>query len=139
MLRARNVRRATFPRRCAALLVGLMSLSIACRQSDTDAADIRIDVTLTTSPPRVGASGIEIGLSNGRGEPVSGAVVQVEGNMNHAGMRPSFASLTESSPGRHSGSIEFTMGGDWFLIVEARLPDGRRARRQIDVPGVQTR
>jgi hypothetical protein len=29
------------------------------------------------------------------------------------------------------------MAGDWFILVRATLPDGRKLERQVDVPGVQ--
>ena len=28
------------------------------------------------------------------------------------------------------------MGGDWFILVRAELPDGRSMERKVDVPGV---
>jgi hypothetical protein len=64
--------------------------------------------------------------------------VRVEGNMNHAGMRPSFADLHETEPGRYTGTLRFTMGGDWFLLVQATLPDGNQVEQKIDVPGVRS-
>jgi hypothetical protein len=58
--------------------------------------------------------------------------------MNHAGMVPEFAQAREMAPGRYQGDLEFTMGGDWFILVRAKLPDGRALERKIDVPGVDT-
>jgi hypothetical protein len=29
------------------------------------------------------------------------------------------------------------MAGDWFILVKATLPDGRKLERQVDVPGVK--
>jgi hypothetical protein len=31
------------------------------------------------------------------------------------------------------------MGGDWFILVNAKLPDGKSVERRIDVPGVKAR
>jgi hypothetical protein len=31
------------------------------------------------------------------------------------------------------------MGGDWFVLVSARLADGRQLKRKVDVPGVKSR
>ncbi len=62
--------------------------------------------------------------------------VAIEGNMNHAGMKPSFAELTERGAGVYDGDLEFTMGGDWFILVTATLPDGSQLERKVDVKGV---
>jgi hypothetical protein len=35
--------------------------------------------------------------------------------------------------------MELTMAGDWFLLLEAELADGRRIERTIDVPNVLRR
>ena len=58
--------------------------------------------------------------------------------MNHAGMVPVFADAVEIAPGRYRADLEFTMSGDWFILVRADLPDGRSMERKIDVPGVDT-
>jgi len=57
--------------------------------------------------------------------------------MNHAGMRPVFADLAEGDPGRFQGEIEFTMGGDWFLLLSGKSTEGERFRVKVDLPGVQ--
>jgi sensor domain CHASE-containing protein len=54
-------------------------------------------------------------------------------------MRPVFASAREVSPGTYEAPLELTMGGDWFLLVDARLPDGGTLHRQVDLPGVRSR
>ena len=43
---------------------------------------------------------------------------------------------SETAPGRYQADLEFTMGGDWFILVRAELLDGRSMERKIDVPGV---
>lgn len=70
-------------------------------------------------------------------KPVSGARVRLEGNMTHAGMSPVFAEAIEVEPGRYRATLEFTMGGDWVVLVHAVLPDGRKVERQFDVKGVR--
>jgi hypothetical protein len=51
-------------------------------------------------------------------------------------MVPVFADAVEVEPGRYRAELEFTMGGDWFLLVDAETRDGRTLRWQRDVPGV---
>jgi hypothetical protein len=70
--------------------------------------------------------------------PIVGARVELEGNMSHAGMVPVFAQATEIEPGLYQADLEFTMGGDWFILVRADLPDGRSMERQMDVPAVDS-
>jgi hypothetical protein len=70
------------------------------------------------------------------GELIENAELELEANMSHAGMVPVFASGREVAPGKYEASLEFTMGGDWFILVHAELPDGRSLERTIDLPGV---
>lgn len=129
------------PWRTAARLTLVLALTggLACRRADTSAPDLRAELTLLPTPPLVGESAVTLHLTDAGGAPLAGATVRLEGNMNHAGMKPSFADLKEEAPGRYAGTLNFTMGGDWFVIVTATLSDGRRVERKIDVPGVRVR
>jgi hypothetical protein len=69
---------------------------------------------------------------------LTGADVRIEGNMSHPGMQPVLAEAEEVKPGVYSATIEFTMGGDWFFIIESTLPDNRVIEHQINVPGVSS-
>ena len=71
------------------------------------------------------------------GEPVAGAAAELEANMSHPGMEPVLATAAEVAPGKYEAPLTFSMGGDWFVLVEAALPDGRTLHRQVDVPGVR--
>jgi hypothetical protein len=53
-------------------------------------------------------------------------------------MVPVFATASEVTPGEYRAELEFTMGGDWFILVRADLPDGRSMERMVEVPGVDT-
>ena len=109
----------------------------ACGGVEDAQAAARVEVQVDPSPPRMGPSSLNIRLTDESGQPVTGAVVRVEGNMNHAGMKPVFTDLTESEPGRYAGTLEFTMGGDWFLLINARLPDGTTISHKEDIHGVK--
>jgi hypothetical protein len=129
----------------ARLVAGLLGLALlataaACSRLDDEggAPDVAVSVVVSPDPPAVGEAHVEVGLAGADGRPLPGATVQVEGNMNHAGMTPVFADLEETAPGLHEGALEFTMGGDWFLLVRGELADGRRLERQVDVKGVRT-
>jgi hypothetical protein len=59
--------------------------------------------------------------------------------MSHPGMKPVLATAREVAPGQYEAALELTMAGDWYLLVEARLRDGRTLHRQIDLRGVRPR
>ena len=96
-------------------------------------------MALDPSPPVVGDNHLSLTLADATGAPLKGAEVKVEGNMNHAGMTPSFADLKEVEPGKYAGTLKFTMGGDWFLLVSAKTSDGKAVERKFDVPGVKSK
>ena len=117
-------------------LILLLTLSACRRGSSQDIPEIGIDLTVNPNPPGVGAATLSLVLSDAQGHPIDGAIIEVEGNMSHAGMAPVFTQAVETEPGHYEAPIEFTMGGDWFVLVKATLPDGRQLERQIDLPAV---
>lgn len=136
--------RAPADERRAAVAVGMISLMLAlfgmiltvgCSRPVEPAAVIEHEIT--PQPLKVGFSTITLRLTDAAGRPINGAGVKLEGTMTHPGMRPVFSEAVETGPGRYRSSIEFTMGGDWVIIVYVTLPDGRRLERQLDVKGVQ--
>lgn len=120
-----------------ALLLGL-GLVCGCSPKAEAPQALKFEVALDPARPAVGAAKVSVRLTDAAGAPVTSAEVRVEGNMNHAGMKPSFAELHEEEPGVYRGAIEFTMGGDWYLLITAKTPDGAIAEHKIDVAGVQT-
>lgn len=132
-VRPRSRPGALFP----ALLVALMLA--ACSGGGTGEGGLSVSYRLDPAPPAVGSAAIELRLVDPEGKPVTGAQVELEANMNHAGMTPTFATLTEAEGGRYDGQVEFTMGGDWFLLMNATLPDGRTVERTLDVKGVRSK
>ena len=117
-------------------LLLLFLLLAGCSRGVGDLPDVAVDLFVEPSPPRIGPVTVTVALRDAGGQPITGASVDLEGNMNHAGMVPVFADAVEVAPGRYQADLEFTMGGDWFILVRADLPDGRSMERQIDVPGV---
>ncbi len=120
------------------LLVVFVLALTGCRRGAGQVHDVSVDLSIHPNPPQVGPATVTVFLHGAEGQPITGAVVQLEGNMSHAGMKPVFADAQEVTPGRYRATLEFTMGGDWFIIVRASLPDGRSLERQIEVPGVRT-
>lgn len=120
------------------VLLAILILLAGCRRAgQNDLAGIGVNVTVNPNPPQVGQAAVTVTLSEADGQPITGAEVELEGNMTHAGMAPTLAQPSEVSPGRYEAALDFTMAGDWFILVRATLPDGRKLERQVDVPGVK--
>lgn len=122
--------------------LAMLLLALACGgcgRTAIDTTDVRCDLKLTPSPPSVGDADAVLELANPDGSPLTGATVRLEGNMNHAGMKPSFADLRETEPGHYAGTLKFTMGGDWFVLVTAQTADGKSVQHKLDIPGVQAK
>jgi hypothetical protein len=92
---------------------------------------------LTPQPPHEGKETVTVDLTGPAKKPLTGATVKIEGNMSHAGMKPVFGDGKEVKPGRYEVPLEFTMGGDWFLLIDVKLADGRSMTRKVDVPAVR--
>jgi hypothetical protein len=121
-------------------LVAVITASGCQRPSTTDnSEDVKLDLTLQPDPPTVGQATATVQLEGKDGKPVEGATVKLEFNMNLAGMTPVFADAKEMKPGQHEATLELTMGGDWFVLVNATLADGRKLSRKVDVRGVKSR
>jgi hypothetical protein len=108
----------------------------ACGRGGRDLPEVGVELVIEPAPPRIGPAVVTVALRDAGGQPIRGAVVKLEGNMSHAGMVPVLAEATEMAEGRYRADLEFTMGGDWFILVQATLPDGRYMERTVDVPGV---
>jgi hypothetical protein len=93
---------------------------------------VRFDFQIAPQPPRVGPATATIYLNDSASKPIEGATIRLEGNMNHAGMRPVFADANEAKPGRYEAKLELTMGGDWFVLVDVALADGRKMRKKVE-------
>ncbi len=116
----------------------LFFVASGCRPAAHDEDGISIEQTIAPQPARVGTETISFRLTDASHQPVSGAHVQVEGDMSHPGMAPVFADATEVSPGSYTAQLPFTMGGDWVVLFHITLSNGRKVERQIGVKGVES-
>jgi len=131
-------------RRTAPLLVVMLLvipvLLVGCSRGNDEAssASTQVSWTIDPSPPAVGPATLTIQLKDADGDPASGATISVEGNMNHAGMKPVFSDLSETDPGTYvTDSFEFTMGGDWIITVSGTDADGSAVNVSFDINGVE--
>jgi hypothetical protein len=109
---------------------------VGCGRGSKDLADVTVELTVAPDPPQIGPATVTVSLRGADQEPLTGARLQLEGNMSHAGMVPVFAQAVEIAPGQYQADLEFTMGGDWFILVQADLADGRSMEHKVDLPGV---
>jgi len=108
----------------------------ACRHQRDAAPELTMTPEVSPQPPRVGPLTITLKLADASGKPATGVHVQLEANMSHPGMRPVIAFARETEPGEYSSTFEFSMAGDWFVMVYMKLPDGRLVERQFEIKGV---
>jgi YtkA-like len=108
----------------------------ACHKPRASVPAIAIEHQIAPWPARVGPTAITLKMSNPAGKPVAGAIVKLEGDMSHPGMRPEFGEAPETEAGQYHGALTFSMAGDWVILMHITLPDGRKLERQMEVNGV---
>jgi YtkA-like len=117
------------------------SLSTACLAgcARTDAADaISVSWTLDPSPPVVGTPiVVRLTLRDRDQKPVLGAHLRLEGLMSHPGMAPIGAAVVERGEGTYDAQVQFSMAGDWIVLVTGELAGGGQLKKQIEIAGVR--
>jgi YtkA-like protein len=122
------------------LALAVSSLLPGCRPPAAGSPDIALEWTIAPDPPAVGAATFTFTLSEkGSARRVRGARVRIEADMSHPGMAPVSAPAREIAPGQYRAPLHLTMAGDWVLLVDAELRDGRKVHRQLDLSGVRER
>ncbi len=114
----------------------LVLLVLACHRNP-GASDITIEYNIGPQPVRVGLATIDLKLTQKNGEPLSGARVELEGNMSHPGMNPVSGEARETAPGAYRGTLHLTMAGDWIVLVHITLADGQRLQREFEIKAVK--
>lgn len=119
------------------MLLGVLFVAGCDRRSETNSGDVQVDVEVSPQPLEVGPAQVTVMLRDANDKPIENAAVEVEGNMSHAGMVPVIAEATGGDDGHYvTQDFEFTMSGDWFVIVRATLPDGQTAEQTFDLQSV---
>jgi hypothetical protein len=113
------------------LLLGSFPVS-GCRRGASDTAEIAIELEVEPSPLTVGPATLLITLRDAAGNPIEDARLDVKGDMSHAGMAPVLRTAEDGPGGIYVVPFEWTMGGDWFVTVDATLADGSMASRRFD-------
>jgi hypothetical protein len=105
----------------------------ACDRT-TASRNIRIEWTFTPTPPAVGKARLALRLVDNANRPVRGAKLEVQGHMSHPGMAPLLARAVERDEGVYEAELQFTMPGDWILMISGALSNGASVEQRIDVP-----
>jgi hypothetical protein len=129
------------PRRAfllASVAILLMAVVSACGRSQSAAGVQTNDdyqVTFATEPaaPSQGDGVVVIGIKDKTGQPVDGARVAIEANMNHAGMTPEYANASTSEGGMYRLPLKWTMGGAWYVDAKITLPNGEVIGRRFPI------
>lgn len=107
-----------------------------CKRQTEPSLDLTLAHEVSPQPPRVGPATIVLRLTDASGTAVTGARLQLEGNMSHPGMTPVFAEAAEIEPGRYRANLELSMAGDWHVTVHVSLRDGRKFEREFEIKRV---
>ena len=120
---------------CVLSVISVLLAGCGRIQQTTPAPNDGYTMTLAAQPstPVVGDGTLVVTLRDAAGKPVTGAGLQIEGNMSHAGMKPSFGKVTGEDAGQYTVAIPWTMGGDWYVDIEATLADGRVIARRFPI------
>jgi hypothetical protein len=123
------------------LLIGfacaLTLFLVGCSRQAEPLSAVAIEHEFSPQPPRVGPATVTVRLADGSAKPTTGARIQVEADMTHAGMNPVFADAIEAEPGRYQAQLKLQMAGDWIILLHITLPGGKKLERQFDLTDVQ--
>ncbi len=116
------------------LLLGLLAgCSRAGRQVAPPPADVVLTMAVEPDPARVGEATLIFILKTSDGRAIPDAKLAIRGDMAHAGMQPVLATAASGPDGVYRVPFRWTMAGDWFVIVQVQLPDGRSFQQRFDL------
>jgi YtkA-like protein len=112
-------------------------LSEACAKRQQRSAELSFAYEISPQPPRVGPVTIVLRVTDFSGAPFTGAHLDIEGNMSHAGMAPVFAGAKEIEPGRYRAVLDLSMAGDWTVTAHVTWSTNRKADYVFELNGVE--
>ncbi len=118
------------------LITGLVLLG-GCGRSQSAAPQTQdnYQVTFATEPaqPLIGDGTVIVTVKDKAGQPVDGARLAIEANMNHAGMVPVNAEASGGQAGVYRVPLKWTMGGAWYVDVKITTAGGQTIERRFPV------
>ena len=106
------------------LLTGLATAGCSRVSREAQQTQLQIELIEPLFPPAVGNDTLNIRLFDENDNPINDATIAVKADMTHAGMVPILGNATKGDKGLYKVPFEWSMGGDWVIIVQATLPDG---------------
>ncbi|MBM7843886.1 FixH family protein [Herpetosiphon giganteus] len=110
-----------------------MSL-IGCSRTPSD--DPRLLMSLEQTPSAMGVQTIVLVINDGS-TPLDNAKVQLEATMTHAGMPSQIVQMQALGAGKYQASIDFSMLGEWVLIVNVTEANGAVMQRTLPAFNIQ--
>jgi hypothetical protein len=110
-----------------------------CHKATPQFDDLVIESEALPQPLQAGPVILNLKARDAASRPVTGARIELEGDMTHPGMAPVFGKATEGEQGRYSGRLDLPMGGDWVILMHVTLAGGQKVERQIDVKGLRAK
>ena len=133
---ARGICLTAFRQGLLGLAIGALAAGAGCGGTATP---VHVSWSLDPAPPVAGVeTRARLTVQDDQRRPVRGARLRVEGHMSHPGMTPIVVPATEREDGRYEAQMQFSMAGDWILVVTGDLGDGTRITEQVEVRGVRS-
>lgn len=99
---------------------------------NTANTDVNIAYAPDHNPATVGKDSVTVTLTDANGQPITDAVVEVVGDMAHAGMMPISGKGTHTENGQYTVPLHWTMTGAWQVTVKATLGEDRQFEQTFD-------
>jgi YtkA-like len=119
------------------LVASVVLLFCPACQRKRDWTEAVVMFEFSPQPPRVGPTAVTFVIVDARGKPAVGARVTAEADMTHPGMSPVFADAKEIQPGRYQSILKLNMAGDWVILLQGSLADGKKLEGQFDLKDVR--
>ncbi len=117
------------------ILLSLMMVSLlGCSRTPSD--DPRLTISLEQTPSAMGGQTIVLTINDGT-TPLDNANVQLEATMTHAGMPSQIVPMQALGAGKYQASIDFSMLGEWVLIVNVTEANGATMQRTLPAFTIQ--
>ena len=119
------------------LVIVAIGVGVCCHRPPNTSRGVTVDFEINPKPVRVGPVVICFTLTDAVNHPVTGAQIEVECDMSHAGMSPVFAQANEVQAGHYESQLSLAMAGDWVILLHGALRNGEKLERQFDVRDVR--
>ena len=117
------------------VIVVISVLLAACGSAATPAASASVNIKVETdpNPAATGDAEIILNITDGNGDPIEGATVDVSAeHTGHGGMAMNGVA-TEQDGGKYAINANFNMSGTWKLTVYVRK-EGLDYKEEIEIP-----